>query len=361
MVFDFASQSGDSGSSDLRNTPIFTNTPTDNVRINTPSDTTSNTAVTNLPTVEFAGALGQQPVFRTIARDGAPPIPQGSFPFSVPGESPTITPPQGQFAPVVNPFKQPGLLLLPEPSATLPGQFTEFPQAPKPQPQPGPFQPGPGPGPFKPDQPFRPIQPKPSPDSPDMRDKPLAPGPFAPAPMSASGFTADQVRSILSDRDKAIALNRGQKPTDRPGIGPMVPAPDGRNPFKPDATPDKVKPTKTEFLKEGEFDEAVKTAKESGRPLVLSFTRPGCGYCTQIENESWPSQKGTIENEAVRAKVNGAKSRDLAQKFGVRSYPTTIVVNPNTMEAVDKTVGMVGSEELGSFLQNAFQKMKGGG
>lgn len=360
MVFDIASQSGDCGSSDQRTTPIFNNGATDNIRVNLPSDTTSNTAVTNLPTVEFAGtgALGQIPVFRQIARDAASPVPTVSYPFATQGDSPTPRP-QGQFPPAINPFKQPGLLLLPEPSARLP-QFADQPQGPKPQP--GQFPPGPQPQPFIPDQPFRPIQPKPGPDNnPDIRDKPLAPGPFAPAPMSASGFSADQVRSILSDRDRAIALNRGQKPTDRPGIGPLVPAPDGRNPFKPDASPDRVKPNQTEFLKAGQIDEAIKTAKESGRPLILSFTKPNCGYCTQIENESWPSQKASIDNEAIRAKVNGSTQKDLAKQFGVRNYPTTIVVNPNTMQEVDRKVGYVASEELGSFLQSAFQKMKGGG
>lgn len=354
MVFEFASQSGDCRNSDQQSL-IYNNGPTETICKNTPSDTTStsNTAVDNLPTVSFAGALSrqfsgaieQQPVFRT-AQDSAPPVPQPSVP--------------GQLAPVSNPFKQaqdaqPVPFMLPEPSADL-GQFRDTPFAPRPQPGPIP-QPGPGPNPFKP------IQPKPSPDSPDMRDKPIAPGPgpFAPAPMSASGFTADQVRSILSDRDRAIALNRGQKPSDKPSVGPIAPAPDGRNPFRPDVKPDKVQPPRTEFLNTGEFDEAIKVAKESGRPLIISFTKPGCGACTQIDNNSWPSQKGLVESDAIRAKVNGSNRRDLAQKYGVRSYPTTVVVNPNTMEAIDQTVGAVGSEELGSFLQNAFRKMNGGG
>jgi len=355
MVFDFASQSGDCANSEQQRPPVFSNSTSDSLRVNTTlGDTTSNPAVTNLPTVELGGGPLQQPVFRTIAKDAAPPVPQPHFPSVAPGQF--VPQGGGQFPPVANPFRpgqqnvEPAPYYLPEPSAVI--NPNAIPQVgPQFVPEPGEF-PQPGPKPFQP--------PKPGPDSADFRDKPIAPGPFAPAPVSASGFSADQVRSILADRDRAIQLNRGLKPTDNPGSGPLVPAPDGRNPFRPDAVPDKSRPSQTDFP-EGQIDAARKAAIESGRPLVLSFTRPGCGYCTKIDNEAWPSQKGTVDSSAIRTKVNGADQRDLAQQYGVTGYPTTIVVNPNDMKPVAKKVGFVESDELGTFLQNAFQKMKGGG
>ncbi len=302
MVFELANQN-DNGSGDFRTAPNLSSCATDTASLSTPSDTTSNAAINKLPAVEFSGDLAAQPVFRAIAKDAPPPAPL----------------PQ-----VVNPFRP------------------EVQPKPFPQLRSGSF----------------------PPDSADLRDKPLAPGPFAPAPMSASGFTADQVRSILTDRDRAIALNRGQKPTDvNPGIGPIVPAPDGRNPFKPDAVvkPDRTRPEKTEYLNEGEFNQALKAAADSGRPLVVSFTRPGCGYCTDIENESWPSQSSLVGESAVRAKVDGWQNQELAAKYGVKGYPTTVVINPKTMNLLGKEVGFIGPEKLGTFLQNSFKKMEGGG
>jgi thiol-disulfide isomerase/thioredoxin len=317
MVFELANQN-DNGSGDIRTAPNLSSCATDNSSRSTPSDTTSNAAINKLPAVEFSGEYSPQPVFRAIAKDAPPPAPQ----------------PQ-----VVNPFRP------------------EVQPKPFPQVNPGSFPPQTGPT-----REF-PLGPKPGSDSQDLRDKPLAPGPFAPVPMSASGFTADQVRSILTDRDRAIALNRGQKPTDvTPGIGPIVPSPDRRNPFKPDTViqPDRTRPEKTEYLNEGEFDQAVKAAADSGRPLVVSFTRPGCGYCTDIEDKSWPSQSGLVGDNAVRAKVDGWQNKELAAKYGVKSYPTTVVINPKNMNLLGKEVGFIGPEQLSSFLQNSFKKMEGG-
>jgi len=182
-------------------------------------------------------------------------------------------------------------------------------------------------------------------------------------------FTADQVRQILSDRDRALALNRGQKPGEipGPGIGPMPPSPDGRIPNfpRPDAPlgpSDKPRPARTEFLN-GEMDQAQKAALESGRPLIISFTRPKCGACTTIENETWPSQKGLVDENAIRVKVNGWNNRELAQQFGVSSYPTTVVVKPTggrDLQVLERAVGAISGGEMTSLLQRAIQKNKGG-
>jgi hypothetical protein len=197
-------------------------------------------------------------------------------------------------------------------------------------------------------------------------DKPIPNGPMQPAPMVGS-FTADQARQILQDRDRALALNRGQKPSDipGPGVGPLPPSPDGRIPNfpRPDAPPKpsdgKPRPSQVEF--DGNIDAAKKAAIDSGRPLIISFTKPGCGACTELDSEAWPNQSGTVSENAVRVKINGSRNRSLAQQFNITGYPTTVVVNPGNMQVLERAKGAISSDDLGSMLQRAFQKHRGGG
>ncbi|MBX9668712.1 MAG: thioredoxin family protein [Candidatus Obscuribacterales bacterium] len=312
MVFDVATQGGgDSCNEQQVATTVFSNCVSDATPITSQCDTTNNTAVQSLPEVEIPANLQQsRGVFRGTYGEGD-------------------TPP---------PSPRPGI---------------------------GPFPPGPTPTP-RPDA----IRPG--------ADQPIQPGPPVPAPRQDGGFTPDQVRQILADRDKAIALNRGQKPPGPGGNGPLPPSPDGRNPFRPDnirpdglnpdgfrpdgVRPDSPRPEKVEFSS-NEFDKAVKAATDSGRPLVISFTKPRCGACTEID-KAWNSQQDVIPDNAIRVKINGDQQRGLAKNMNVSDYPTTMVVRPREnqqLEVIDSSVGAMSGDDLRGFLQRAFQKHRGGG
>ncbi len=309
MVLDAATQGGGDCSTEQQVAPtVFRNYAPDSVCLTNQCDTASNTAVQGLPEVELPPNLEQtrSGVFRgTYGEGDAPP-----------------------------PTPRPGL---------------------------GPFPPGP----------------TPRPDIVRPGDQPVQPGPPVPAPRQDGGFTPDQVRQILADRDKAIALNRGQKPPGPGGNGPLPPSPDGRNPFRPDPVrpdeirpdgirpdvprPDQPRPEKVEF-NSNEFDSAVKAARDSGRPLVISFTKPRCGACNEID-KAWNSQQEIIPENAIRVKINGEQQRGLAKNMNVSSYPTTMVVRPREnqqLEVIESSTGSMSGENLRDFLQRAFQKHRGG-
>jgi len=195
------------------------------------------------------------------------------------------------------------------------------------------------------------------------KDGTIRPGAIAPAPMVGS-FTAEQVRLVLADRDRALALHRGQQPRDlpEPGVSPIAPAPDRLFPGlpKPDGQHDPTdrRPSKVEFT--DNFDNARQAALDSGRPLIISFSKPGCGACTQLDSQAWPNQTALVNDNAIRVKLNGSRNQELAQRYGVTAYPTTVVVNPRNMDVLQKARGAISSAELSGMLQDAFRKYRGG-
>lgn len=320
MPFDSAASSGDcSVTSAGQPLTTFSNCDSNNICITNQRDTASNTAVNKLPAVELAGSTEK------LVKLG--PI---SYSDSAPGQ---------QVLPIFRDFPAP------------------IPVSP---PRPGSFPPG-GQQVRAESNPFPPRA-----DALKPGDQPLPPGPIQPAPMVGS-FTADQVRQVLADRDRAVALNRGQKPNElpRPGVGPFAPSPDGRIPNfpRPDAPPApsdvKPRPNKIEFHED--LQAARQAAIDSGRPLIISFESPNCGACTQMNRDAWPNQTGLVNDNAIRVKLNGSRNREAAQRYGVTGYPTTVVVNPNDMSQIDKARGAVSSQELSNMLQNVFRKHRGGG
>jgi thioredoxin-related protein len=131
-----------------------------------------------------------------------------------------------------------------------------------------------------------------------------------------------------------------------------LPKPDGQH------DPTDRRPSKVEFI--DNFDNARQAALDSGRPLIISFSRPGCGACTQLDSQAWPNQTALVNDNAIRVKLNGSRNQELAQRYGVTAYPTTVVVNPRNMDVLQKARGAISSAELSGMLQDAFRKYRGG-
>lgn len=324
MPFESAASSGDC-CIDQQSVPItsISNCDSNSICINNRCDTTANTAVNTLPVVEFAGNVDQ------VSRSGV----YRSQSFATYGDAPNPNPFPPRFP------SSPGAGPLP----VSPGR--------------NPFPPAPGGNPF----------PRPDALRPDANirpgDQPLPPGPMQPAPMIGS-FTAEQVRHVLADRDRAMALNRGQKPdVPSPGIGPMPPSPDGKIPYfpRPDAPPGpsdiRPRPERVEF--DNDMESAKRAAIESKRPLIISFSRPNCGACDVINSQAWPNQTELVNDNAVRVKVDGSRNRSLAQQFNITGYPTTVVVDPTTMREYDRARGAVSSGELSNLIQRSIQRHRG--
>ena len=73
------------------------------------------------------------------------------------------------------------------------------------------------------------------------------------------------------------------------------------------------------------FEEAERTAKETGKPLMLDFTAEWCGVCRQMDKFFW-TRANVIElsKEFINVKIDGEKFPQIADRFGVRAFPTVV-------------------------------------
>jgi len=75
-------------------------------------------------------------------------------------------------------------------------------------------------------------------------------------------------------------------------------------------------------------DAALAEAQEGGRLVVVDVYTDWCGWCKKLD-------KDTLSNPEVRAKLkeftllklNADKHRNMAERYGVRGFPTTLVLD----------------------------------
>jgi thiol-disulfide isomerase/thioredoxin len=83
---------------------------------------------------------------------------------------------------------------------------------------------------------------------------------------------------------------------------------------------------------EKKFDEAVKKARRSGKPLVVDFWAEWCGWCDRLDRTTY-ADPAVIRRaqDFVPVKVNTEGSRrelEVSAKYGVRSLPTILFLSP---------------------------------
>jgi thioredoxin-related protein len=102
-----------------------------------------------------------------------------------------------------------------------------------------------------------------------------------------------------------------------------------------------------------DYDAALKVAKEQNKPLLVLFTGSDwCGPCKMLERDFFSSAefKSVADEQLILYKADFPRRKDLVTpeqkakngkikaKFGVRGYPTVVVVDGNG-EVKDRMVG----------------------
>lgn len=101
-------------------------------------------------------------------------------------------------------------------------------------------------------------------------------------------------------------------------------------------------------------------AREEGRPLVMFITRQGCHYCEKMKSQTFTDQElcGYLEAGFVPLEVDSSQEQEVANKLGVRAYPTTVVIAVRATQPVllDRIVGYMSADKLRQRLAVAKQR-----
>jgi len=78
------------------------------------------------------------------------------------------------------------------------------------------------------------------------------------------------------------------------------------------------------------FEVGQAVAAQTKKPMVVDFTAAWCGWCHKLEQETYPNPKVVaLLKQFVCVRVDGDRRRDLASKYRVNGYPTTLVLHPS--------------------------------
>lgn len=97
---------------------------------------------------------------------------------------------------------------------------------------------------------------------------------------------------------------------------------------------------------DNDFSEASAAAQESRQPMLVDMYTDWCFWCKVMDDSTFPAPyvQKFLKNFQL-AKINAEVDTNLAQHYGVRSYPTFLLLKPDGTE-IDRIIGYSPPEEF---------------
>lgn len=97
-----------------------------------------------------------------------------------------------------------------------------------------------------------------------------------------------------------------------------------------------------EFI-DGDLKKALKKAKAENKQVFIDFTTTWCAPCKQMEEAVFSKEEvGTYYNQYfVCCRIDIDQEKEIARKYGIKSIPTVLYLNPNGKE-VKRVLGAMG-------------------
>jgi thioredoxin-related protein len=75
--------------------------------------------------------------------------------------------------------------------------------------------------------------------------------------------------------------------------------------------------------------EALKAARESGRPLLVYISSPYCGYCHKMERDTLSDSAviKRVTGEFVALRVDGERDPEWMDRYQIQAFPALVVLS----------------------------------
>jgi uncharacterized protein YyaL (SSP411 family) len=107
------------------------------------------------------------------------------------------------------------------------------------------------------------------------------------------------------------------------------------------------------------FEAGLAQAQQSGKPILLSFHTPGCGWCRKLDAETFTDAKVLeLSHHYVCVRVDSDVDGDVVGRFRVLEYPMTMILSPKGTE-VARFAGYVAPETYARALETLLMQALG--
>lgn len=105
-----------------------------------------------------------------------------------------------------------------------------------------------------------------------------------------------------------------------------------------------------------DYAAAHELRRSEQRPMLVFVSMDGCHFCDRMLATTYAdaSVANQIQTSFVATYVDGLRQRELAQRFGVRVYPTTYLIAPDN-RVLDRIEGYMGADAFKSRIRAAAQ------